>query len=423
MAIASSLGFPRSWLDRLRQPVFIATALSLGAHGAVFAVAPLLSASDEPNIKEPEPVPVVTLSPEESLRLPGEILNGPSEFWGENPLITQDGDSLLPVPGLPPYGDLAGLGDGTTAPLWGSPIDVFSLPGSGESFDGSADYDFGDSGFGMTFGGDDGGAIDFGNSGFGMDLSAPTLPNQGERDGAGNNTPQDFSPNDDVAEVDRDLLGAEAAPGASPTEPLPQGQTIARAGGTTVDNVFENGSAGDPSRASTAEPGRDPNAPDANASEQGDGSTASTSNGLTPAQRLALENQQRREALRLGYTNNDAEAVDAPTLLQQAGELAAQNNLALQSQPQVLSVQFPDSKCPAQVRPAQLSTTVFANGNEPQVALVQSSQYPALDEAAEAAALARARQLTTPGVYLVSVSFHDDAGRCYSPSRGSEVDS
>lgn len=139
--MASPSFSPQSILARLTTPVFLATIVSVGAHGLFFAAAPLLSASKE-KPEEQESVPVVNLSPEDAARLPNALLSEPNPFGGSNPLISQDGESLLPVPGSPPpFGDLSGLDSNPdfsfSQPTFGDP-GAF-LPPSKSTF-----LDFGD---------------------------------------------------------------------------------------------------------------------------------------------------------------------------------------------------------------------------------------------------------------------------------------
>ncbi|NJR70017.1 MAG: hypothetical protein HC771_16255 [Synechococcales cyanobacterium CRU_2_2] len=69
MNTVSSYLSSQDWAQRLRQPMVLATVLSLGLHGVIFAALPLLArGSDKP--EEPESVSVVELSPEEVARLP-----------------------------------------------------------------------------------------------------------------------------------------------------------------------------------------------------------------------------------------------------------------------------------------------------------------------------------------------------------------
>ena len=61
---------------------------------------------------------------------------------------------------------------------------------------------------------------------------------------------------------------------------------------------------------------------------------------------------------------------------------------------------------------AVFSVVVSSDGSVLEPQQIQSSQYPALDAAALAAALAFAEELTEPGVYPLSVEFQDEADKC-----------
>lgn len=128
MNTVSSYLSSQDWAQRLRQPMVLATVLSLGLHGVIFAALPLLArGSDKP--EEPESVSVVELSPEEVARLPAFAQDdgfNPNNF--ANPLVTQDGVTSLPVPGSAPLGDLTtdfDFSDPLSSPgSFGPPLDL-----------------------------------------------------------------------------------------------------------------------------------------------------------------------------------------------------------------------------------------------------------------------------------------------------------
>lgn len=412
MAIASSLFSPKSLLARFRNPVFIASALSLGAHGVFFAAMPMLSASEDLQDKE-DSVPVVALSPEEAQRLPDAVRNGGSStFFGNDPFATQQGESLLPVPGIPPYGDLTGLDSSfndplpTTSPLWGNPVDIFqdslpALPGdtsvifpNTNSFDsfGTKPYD-----------------VPLGNSSA-LNESTVALRNNDApvlEDDFEQVIPEKTDAPAPVASEDKPLInGSDEVPGSGLEAPL-----VSSVAGTTVANAFGG-------EEETASKPVDPNQLAAETSAAGDESTTSPtepSQGQSqsvasndPAL-VALRAEQQR--LRDGYRNNGSGPVDIGQTFADLGELGTAQSLALKPA-QTLVVQYPDSKCPADALPALFNLVTQADGNILAPALVQSTQYPALDAAAQETAAKFAADLTEAGVYQLSVEFQDTAGRC-----------
>lgn len=412
MAIASSLFSPKSLLERFRSPVFIASALSLGAHGVLFAAMPILSASEDVRDQE-ESVPVVALSAEESQRLPSAVRNsGSNSFFANDPLVTQEGDALLPVPGIPPYGDLTGLNSGfndplqtAPPPLWGNPVDIFqdSLPvipdqtsivfppsNPSTSF-GSAPFDLqlNESG---TFG--DGAnldpALEVDNNVNGLDVNGL----DDETDGA-------------IAPDDQPLINGESeTDGSSLESPL-----VSPDGGTTVDNAF--GEPVDPDALAAVAPGTTSagNESDPLGSDDGSGTTAPpTLAGDDPAL-LALRAEQQR--LRTGYVNNGTGAAELADLAEGISGVAASQAVELKTR-QDLVAQYPDPRfrCPQDALAAVFSVVISSDGSILEPQQIQSSQYPALDAAALDTATAFAEEQTEPGVYPLSIEFQDDAGKC-----------
>lgn len=402
MAIASSLFSPKSLMDRFRSPVFIASALSLGAHGVFFAAMPMLSASEDLQDKE-ESVPVVALSAEEAQRLPDAVRNSSSSaLFGNDPFFPQDGSSLLPVPGIPPYGDLIGLDSSfndplqTTPPLWGSPIDIFqdSLP----AFPGETSVIFPDTNAFDTFG----------NKPFDIPLDGPANASNNNAPFLGND-PAIAAPEETdktVASQDQPLIeGSNEVPGSGFNPPI-----VANREGTNVNNAFGGESASpapvNPDQlASGPQAGEEPAAP-----EQSPGQSSRPVAGNDPAL-LALQAEQQR--LRNGYRNNGSGAANIGQVAAELGQLVSEKSLALKPA-QALVAQYPDPsfKCPADSLPALLTLVTQKDGSILAPQLVQSTQYPALDTAAQEAAATFAADLTEPGIYQLRVTFQDEAGRC-----------
>ena len=434
MAIASSLFSPKSLLDRLRSPVFIASALSLGAHGVFFAAMPMMSASEDLQDKE-ESVPVVALSIEESQRLPDAVRsnNNTNAFFGDSPLVTQEGESLLPVPGIPPYGDLTGLNSGfsdplqTTPPLWGNPVDIFqdSLP----AIPGQTSVIFPETN-----------AFDsLGSESFGIQLNDIPTPNNNIA--FSNNTPifentPEPAPvipaepaEEDIALEDQPLIdGSENLPETAG----PEGQIVASAGGTTIDNVFGEKETPlpepvnpdnlaqtplpetvNPDSLAQTPPSDLANEPIQNEpvpEPEPDPEQAPTLAGNDPAL-IALREEQQR--LRNGYSNNGLGAADSGQVFADLGQLGTDQALELKAA-QTLVAQYPDPnfKCPADSLPALFNLVLQADGNVLAPELIQSTQYQALDTAAQEAATTFAADLPEPGIYQLSVTFKDESGRC-----------
>ena len=145
--MVSSYFSPQVWSQRVRQPVFLATAVSIGLHGVIFAAMPFLGQGTS-ELEEPESVGVVALSAEDMARLPDFAQNDALNLdnFG-NPLVTQDGLSPLDVPEPPPLGDLGAdfdFSDPLSATNLGPPLDLLPpIPVDG-GFDASG---FDDSGF------------------------------------------------------------------------------------------------------------------------------------------------------------------------------------------------------------------------------------------------------------------------------------
>jgi len=428
MAIASSLSPSKSFLERFRSPVFIASALSLGAHGILFAAMPMLSASEDLQEQE-ESVPVVALSDEESQRLPDAVRGDrasdfPADFFGNAPLATQDGDSLLPVPGIPPYGDLSGLEssfDGSLqaspSPLWGNPVDIFqgSLPAiPGETsviFPETNGFDsFGSDSFELPFG--DSTIFDDSET---LNETSPTVGNEPELD-LGELDPGELDNSDgSVAAGDEPLIrGSDEPPGSGLESPL-----VAAAGGTSIDNAFGGGSEGSDDAL------QEPIDPDSLAQEQ---LPAGSSEGAEPNETPesappTLDSQdpmmvafREKQQLFRSYTNNELGLADGGQVAQDVGQIVADQGVPLQLTQQALTVQYPnpDFRCPADAEPALFTLVTSQDGSIARPQRMQSTQYPALDEAAEDAAATLAQTLTTPGVYQLKVEFQDDAGSCVS---------
>lgn len=414
-------------LDRFRSPVFIASALSLGAHGVFFAAAPMLSASEDLQEQE-ESVPVVALSAEESQRLPSAVQNSSSNstnsLFGNAPLVTQEGDALLPVPGIPPYGDLTGLDSGfaeplQTAPLWGNPVDIFqgSLPAipaetslvfpPTDSFDSSDSQPFG---------------IELDQE---SDFTIPQSTTLEE------NIPPEPEPDpEDIASEDSPLIQGsedEDVTGSGLEAPL-----TAPEGGTTIGSAFgadRGTSAADletPSpqdlppeqevnsdNLATALPGSTETPPIGNDTEPAQPSLDSTDPAL-----IALKAEQER--LRVGYRNNGQGASNAGIAGTVFGQFIRENNieLPLPWPSESLSVQYPDAlfKCPADALPATFAVVKQADGTAVVSEQIQSSQYPALDTIAQEEAAAFAASLGEPGAYNLSIEFSDQAGKCAPPA-------
>ena len=416
MAIASSLFSPKSLVDRLRSPVFIASALSLGAHGVFFAAMPMLSASEDLQDQE-ESVPVVALSAEEAQRLPDAVRNSSSNaFFANDPLVTQEGGSLLPVPGIPPYGDLTGLDSGfndplqTTPPLWGNPVDIFqdslpAIPGSTSViFPNTNSFDSLDSEpFGIQL--DDSAALEDKTIAFNdnapvvKDNSEPVIPENTDQTSALEDQPL--------------INGSDTVPAGSGLK-APE---VAPEDGTTVENTF----GGDqPPQAPVnpdalaqgfPEPGNQPEAaPEPEQSGEQPQPVASNDPAL-----VALREEQQR--LRDGYRNNGRGTADFGQVAADLGQLGSEQALALKPA-QALIAQYPDSnfKCPADALPALFTLVTQADGNTLEPELVQSTQYLALDNAAQDEAANFAAGITEPGIYQLTVEFQDEAGRCPAQS-------
>ncbi len=409
MAIASSPFSPKSLMDRFRSPVFIASALSLGAHGVFFAAMPMMSASEDLQDQE-ESVPVVALSIEESQRLPDAVRNNrSSSLFGNDALITQDGDSLLPVPGIPPYGDLTGLDGGfndplqTLPPLWGNPVDIFqdSLP----AIPGNTSVIFPETN----------NLNNFGSQPFDIPLDGSTTSTTIAANSAALTTPADVAPvipeeseNTATSEEDGPLLDdSDEVAGSGLKAPI-----VASEEGTTVQNAF-----GDEEKPAL------PVNPDQLASGAPETSDDSVAPEPSPASQqsrplagndpaiVALRAEQQR--LRDGYSNNGLGQADLGQVVADLGELGSEQGLTLKSA-QSLVVQYPDPsfKCPADALPALFNLVILADGSIREPELVQSAQYLALDTAAQEAAAGLAAELTDPGLYQLSVTFQDEAGRC-----------
>lgn len=403
-------------LDRFRSPVFIASALSLGAHGVFFAAAPMLSASEDLQEQE-ESVPVVALSAEESQRLPGAIKNSDNNsFFGNAPLITQEGDALLPVPGLPPYGDLTGLDSGfseplQTSPLWGNPVDIFqgSLPAipaeTSLVFPKTNDFDSSNS---QPFGIE----LDQGSS-FTIEQPSPTEPEE------------DIAPEpEDIASEDSPLIAGsedEDVPGPALEAPL-----TAPEGGTTVAGAFE-ADQGTSAADLAAPPPQEVNSDNLAAVIPGDNETAPDENEIEPTQPslgsndpalIALKAEQER--LRVGYRNNGQGASNAGIAGTVFGQFISDNNIEapLPWPSESRTVQYPDSlfKCPADALSATFAVAKRADGTAVVSEQIQSSQYPALDTVAQEEAAAFAASLEEPGAYNLSIEFSDQAGKCSPPA-------
>ena len=419
MAIASSLFSPKSVMDRFRSPVFIASALSLGAHGVFFAAMPMLSAGEnQPDLEES--VPVVALSPEEAQRLPGAVQDsGSSAFFGESPLVTQEG-SLLPVPGIPPYGDLTALDSTfsepltTAPPLWGNPVDIFQdiLPAvPGETA--------------VIFPSDDGlGGIQNADP-FSFEIeTGPPVGATGLNTGVSTSerepaiTADEIAPGVgqsdlDIAEEDAPLFNQEAGSTGSGLEsPL-----VANDNGTTIEGAFGGDGKGRPQEQAPVErnqlaAGLEPQeaASEAKEAPEPEGSA------LADNDPLLMANRAERQRLRSGYTKNGEEAIASGLDGEAIGKLVSEQGLALQPA-ESLVVQYPDPdfKCPADALPTLFNLVIQQDGSPLEPELLQSSQYPALDIAAREAMAAKASELTnSPGIYQISVSFEDNTGRCAS---------
>lgn len=101
---SAPLQVPLQALSQLRQPLPIATLISLGLHGLFFFVLPTLPQSKASQPTEPKTVGTVSLSNQDIERLP-DFARSPGGFAGglnfPNPLVPQS--SVLPG-GLPPLG-------------------------------------------------------------------------------------------------------------------------------------------------------------------------------------------------------------------------------------------------------------------------------------------------------------------------------
>ncbi len=432
MAIASSPFSPKSWLDRFRSPVFIASVLSLGAHGVFFAAMPMLSASEDLQDKE-ESVPVVALSAEEAQRLPDAVtnnganaFNGFSPFFGDNPLVSQEGESLLPVPGIPPYGDLNGLDSSfndplqTTPPLWGNPVDIFqaSLP----EVPSQTSIIFPETNTSSS----DPFNIPLSNS---STINNTVALNNNNPPAVLPETPPIVIPKAPEAPIDpKDeplLAGTEEIP-----EPGFEAPIVAPEEGTTTENAL-----------GSAETSPDPVDRDALASnpQNDDEATpdpverndlANELEGANPlASESAPEDSPPATAINSlpGYTRDGSVvAAEGYQLFANAGNLTDQLNASRQPDTEEFEIQKnppnlvepfpdPDYQCPADAQPAKFSLVINYDGSILELKSEQNTGYAALDTAAEEAIRAAAVDLTEHGVYLSSVTFEDQAGLCAVP--------
>ncbi len=351
------------WSQRIRQPVFLATVVSVGLHGVIFAAMPFISQGAS-ELEEPESVGVVALSTEDLARLPDFAQNdafNPANFG--DPLVTQDGLSPLAVPEPPPLGDLTtdfDFSDPLSAANLGPPLDLLPpIPVDGGFDSSSFDYSgFDDSGVDDSF------FVSEPLPSPELDSAPPLqipLPDVG--------APLDLALEEDFPEPDVDL--DPMSPATQFEGELPEGT-----GAETSVPVALNPTL--PSNESEPQPEPQPE-PEAN--DPIDTPPVPPPASLPTAEQDMLAMRDQMRALNRKYASDGSASMDPVELSDRLVELLA----AVPAQPkaqEVLEIPVPDDfpRCASDVRSAVFSVLVPAEGGAPTaVDIVQGTGVGALD--------------------------------------------
>ncbi len=363
MAMVPLYSASKSWSERVRQPIFIATALSVGLHGVLFAAVPLLSlGSDCP--EEPKSVGVVELSPQDMARLPDAVQQGgelnPQNF--QNPLVSQNNLPPLPVPDQPPLGEMYNFN-------LDEPLSAGVLSPSSDLF-------------------------------FPIPMD----------NGGGSNGNVSLPPAPPVTALD---LSGSFSVSSSPTQPLPpidnsmidnSPPPIAALPDETNEPPQPNGSDPEPSPA----PAPPPVPPQPT---------------LSSAEDVIAS---RTAELRARYPGDGSEALDEGDDSNFISEITKNRPGKPMPLQEALSLQFPDRKCPTSTRMGIFVARVSSEGGQPtSVDTMQSTGYEYLNQEAikaiEAQTFEPGNDKDESGnlidaLHTIKVEFTDTQGRCYEPN-------